>query len=295
MNYQQFVTTLKEITSVLLGESITIQTKTVLKNNGTSRTGLMITQPNVNISPTIYLEQFYDDFNNGRTLSDISKQILSLYEHVKSEESWELPELYAFEDAQKRIACKLIHHEKNLDLLKRIPHIPYLDLEIVFYILLDSCNNGIATVLITDEILNHWGIPLELLYQIAFSNMPTLLEADCKPMYEFVTELLGHAPEADIEYDSCLHVLTNTNRHFGASCILYPNVLEDIANQLGDDYYLLPSSIHEFIILPARHALSQDELAEMIIEINTTQLLDEEILSDHAYYYSRKEKAIVMA
>jgi len=86
-----------------------------------------------------------------------------------------------------------------------------------------------------------------------------------------------------------MFVLSNNLRHFGAACILYNRVLEDIGNQLNEDFYILPSSIHEVIILPISFKPESIELNEMIKEINKTQVSEEEVLSDHAYYYSRKE------
>ena len=293
MNYQQFIVAVKEKTTALLGETVTVRIQTVLKNNGTKRVGLMITKPTVNISPTIYLEQFFIQYQNGRRLSEIAKNIQSLYEEVKPEQSWQIEALLDFQSAQTKLAFKLIQHNQNVELLENIPHIPYLDLEIVFYVLLDDCEQGVATILITNDMVNHWGISTEMLYQVAMTNTPRILGAECKPMYEMVSELSGEEPEETDEQEGILYVLTNSLRYFGAACLLYPQVLEDIGNQIDDDYYLLPSSIHELIILPAQYALSAHELKEMITDINASQLMDEEVLSDHAYYYSRKENRVV--
>lgn len=293
MNYQQFIVAVKEKATALLGETVTVRIQTVLKNNGTKRVGLMITKPTVNISPTIYLEQFFIQYQNGRRLSEIAKNIQSLYEDVEPEQSWQVDALLDFQSAQTKLAFKLIQHNQNVELLEDIPHIPYLDLEIVFYVLLDDCEQGVATILITNNIVNHWGISTEVLYQVAMANTPRILGAECKPMYEMVSELSGEEPEETDEQEGILYVLTNSLRYFGAACLLYPQVLEDIGNQIDDDYYLLPSSIHELIILPAQYALSAHELKEMITDINASQLMDEEVLSDHAYYYSRKENRVV--
>lgn len=292
MNYQQFVALLREKTDHLLDTQTTVQIHHALKNNGATRIGLTISQEHTNISPTIYLEEYYKQYQTGRELNDIAHGIVNLYHEVKFEHSWEVSQIQNFELAKPQVAYRVIHFEKNETLLKDIPHVPYLDLAIVFYLLLETTEKGAATILITNEMLNYWKISLEHLYSIALENTPHTLYAECKPMHVVIQELLREPLQEDIE-ESCMFVLSNQYRHFGAACMLYERVLEDIGNQLNEDYFILPSSIHEVIILPSSCCLSHDELDEMIMEINDTQISEEDVLSDHAYYYSRKEKKLL--
>lgn len=294
MNYQQFIEAMNEKIKALLGDNATVQIHTTLKNNGTQRIGLIMTPRTVNLSPTIYLEEFYKLFEQGHTLDEISENILSLYRKAIPDRPWDVTQVQDFEQAKSKLVYKLIHKERNEELLDSIPHVPYWDLEMVFYLLLDTFEQGIATILVTNQMLTHWEIDAELLYQLATANTPNLLPFDFRPMREVIEELLGRELSDEEDYESHMFVLTNPYRHFGAACVLYPRVPENIGNQLGEDYYLLPSSIHEMIVLPVSHAVSTSELSEIIADINETQVLKEEILSDHAYYYSRKENKIVM-
>lgn len=295
MNYQQFVTVLNERMNQILNPKATSQIHSALKNNGTKRTGLTISQKETNISPTIYLEEYYRQYENGWTLDEITESLTRLYHEVRFEHSWEVNQVQDFNLAKTKVAYKVIHYEKNSDLLKDLPHVPYLDLAIVFYLLLETTEKGAATILITNEMLHYWDISLEHLYQIALENTPNILHAEFKPMRVVIQELM-HKPlcEADLE-DNCMYVLSNHHRHFGAACMLYTRVLEDIGNQLNEDYYILPSSIHEVIILPVSCTMGQEEINEMIVEINETQVSEEDVLSDHAYYYSRANNRLLMA
>ncbi len=293
MNYQQFVATLNERINQHLNPETTSQIHSALKNNGAKRTGLTISQKGTNISPTIYLEEYYSQYQNGWTLDEITENIIQLYNEVRFEKSWEVRQVQDFRLAQSKVAYKLIHFAKNETLLKELPHIPYLDLAIVFFILLETTEKGAATILITNDMLDYWNISLETLYQIALKNTPDILHADFKPMRVVIQELLEKPlNKVDLD-DNCLYVLSNHHRHFGAACMLYERVLEDIGNQLNEDFYILPSSIHEVIILPASSCLNHDELSEMVVEINETQVSEEDVLSDHAYYYSRKDNCIL--
>ena len=87
-------------------------------------------------------------------------------------------------------------------------------------------------------------------------------------------------------------ILTNAGKTYGACCILYPKVLERLAERVDGDYYLIPSSVHEFILLPVEQGRSAAELKEMIVEVNSTELTPEEILSDQLYLYSRQERCV---
>ena len=87
-------------------------------------------------------------------------------------------------------------------------------------------------------------------------------------------------------------ILTNAGKTYGACCILYPKVLEQLAERVDGDYYLIPSSVHEFILLPVDQGRSAEELKEMIVEVNSTELTPEEILSDQLYLYSSQERCV---
>ncbi len=295
MNYQQFTEAVYKKVTALLGDTATTQIQTAIKNNDTERIGLIITPQATNLSPTIYLEEFYKLYEQGCTLDEISEDILRIYKKAIPEHSWDVNQIQDFEQAKSKLVYKLIHTERNKALLETIPHVPYLDLSMAFYLLLDTFEHGIATILITNQMLEHWKIDAELLYHLATVNTPNLLPSDFMEMKEVIEELLGRELTDEEDYENHMYVLTNSYRHLGAACILYPHTLEEIGNQLDEDFYLLPSSIHEIIILPVQYAIPTPELAEIIDDINNTQVLKEEVLSDHAYYYSRKEKKLVIA
>ena len=80
-------------------------------------------------------------------------------------------------------------------------------------------------------------------------------------------------------------ILTNSRKTYGACSILYPGMLEQLAERIGGDYYMIPSSVHEFLLVPAEREQDREELKKMIAEVNRTELPPEEVLSDHLYLY----------
>ena len=84
-----------------------------------------------------------------------------------------------------------------------------------------------------------------------------------------------------------MYVLSSRNRIDGAACILYPTLLADICDSLQSSFYIIPSSIHEVLVLPSDSTDDSAKIREMIKEINDTQVAAEEILSYSLYFYNR--------
>lgn len=284
MNYQQFIATIQEKLSLHL-EDLEIQIHATLKNNGKERTGLTFSDKQINLCPTIYLEEFYQQFQNGLPIDDIIESILDIYYDVKFEHSWQVDSIKDFDIIQKKIVYKIINADKNERLLQTLPYNSYLDFAIVYYILFDIDASGTATIPITTDLLNAWHTDVETIHQIALKNTPKLLPYSFKPMRVVIDELLAVPCINQIQENDLMFVLTNSLRSFGAACILYDNILHQIGTLLNDSYFLLPSSIHEIIIVPKRHSPDIDSLNEMVAEINETQVDLEDVLSDHVYYY----------
>ena len=97
------------------------------------------------------------------------------------------------------------------------------------------------------------------------------------------------SPDLDETKGYSMYILTNCIRNFGAAAVLYRDVLKNIGEYLKEDFYVLPSSIHEMIIVPDSSAPSWRETAMIVKEINETQVREEEVLSDIPYHYKRKE------
>lgn len=292
MNYQQFVMTLKEKVAPILDEGMDVQIHTALKNNGNERVGLTISDKHINLSPTIYLEEYFKHYQNGEPIECIVESILDVYHEIKFEHSWEVHTISDFNFIKEKIVYKIIHAPQNETLLKMLPHVSFLDFAIVFYILFDVDENGTATIPVTDDLIQLWNTNLKEIHQLAKRNTPRLLPAVFKPMRVVVEELLGNPCDNEVQADDIMFVLTNSLRSLGAACVLYDGILTQIGNFLKENYYILPSSIHEVIIIPESQAPDVDTLNEMVLEVNETQVELEDILSNHVYFYDCESEAL---
>ncbi len=302
MVFQEFTSVVEKKITDLVGREMKVELHTNLKNNGEEKVGLVIREKVINIAPTIYLEDYFELWKQGQSFDEIIRDILEFYEKVKVHKSYSVDYLKEFEQVKDSIVYKLISQKDNEVLLKDTPHIEYLDLAYVFYILIEVAESGTSTMLIKQYNQEMWNVSTEELYQVAEHNTSKLLQPDFQTMTSVISELIEGDNVAEKEEQSkkeeefeseVMYVLTNKEKNYGAVCLLYPNMLEEIREKLQDDFYVIPSSVHEVIIVPMRKGPTREELDAMIDDVNSTQLSPGEVLSNHAYIYQAKEKRLL--
>lgn len=297
MSYEEFEKEIVENIEGRLSEEQNAVVKPVFKNNGLVLHGLVISNSRCNISPTIYLDYYYERLKNGYEIDELADMIMKQYDKFALDDDFDITIFTDFEKCKSNISYKLINYEKNIELLRDIPHIVYLDLAIVFYCLLDDGRLETSSILIKNIHMEHWGIDVNELFDIASKNTPKLLESEIKNLSEIIRGIVqakGAEMDFPVEYEdeSPMYVLTNKLKLYGACCILYKHLLEEFADSVNTDLYIIPSSVHEVLLIPKRKEYDAEYLSELCKEVNATELSPEEVLSDHIYYYSRKDNAI---
>lgn len=299
MQYNTFQTVIMERLEHDIPDPKRISIQQVSKNNGIVLDGLTIMENDCNISPTLYLNYYYDSYNHGISFNDVYQSLLSDYHRHKPSQKIDPSFFTDFDNIRDKIAMKLIHYERNKELLEKVPHIRFLDLAIVFYYLISmDFTTGNATILIHHSHLKNWNITTTELFQIAKDNTQKILPEKLYDMNDVIYELSGRLthPDPTVSRPSPypMFVLTNETNLFGATCLLYKDLLKHFSEESQTDFYILPSSIHEVILVPTLENDCYGELSDMVREVNDSQLMDDEILSTHAYYYSRRKNEITM-
>jgi len=289
MNYQEFIENVQMHMDTLVapGQKVTIHA--IEKNNGTTYQGLVIIDPVLNISPTIYLEPFYQKYVNGAPLPDICDEILKIYNQFTPTENFDETIFTDYEKAKSRIVMKLVNYQKNIALLEKVPHIPYLDLAILFVCCASDFEKEYSTILIHNNHMKHWNIDLSTLYAIAKENTPKLLPYHLENMEQY---LIKHCNWRPFDEQIPMYLLTNRLKIHGATVILYDGLLEEIAKWLNSSFIVLPSSVHEVLIVPVHSKRELSRYTRMVWEVNATELPIDDILSNHAYYYSKKDHVL---
>lgn len=295
MEFTNFTTLVQREVEKRAGENYRVKLNDVMKNNGVVLRGITLMQDDSNISPTIYLNPYYDAYENGdTTLGTVIDEVIDTYERNKINRSIDMKFFLNYETVKSRIIFKLINTEKNWELLRDVPYIPFHDLSIVFQCLVSEERFGNASILIHNVHLQLWKVNARELYECALENTPLLQGYELADMNTVLEEMkaLGGIDDEEIEdmqQEVPMYVLSNKSRINGASCILYKDILKDFAMVVDKDLYVLPSSIHEVILLPSDGTQESEQLKEMVREINQSQVEKEEVLSDSVYYYRRSD------
>lgn len=299
MDYQNFLTEMKTaIQRHVNKDNITVELQRILKMNQVAMDGLSFYNFKQPAAPVIYLNGYYDQLLEGRSFEDLTEEILDLYKMNKTSPEVDADFLKEYSKIKSRIVFKLINREWNEELLESIPHFPYLDLAIVFYLLLEQNETGIMTTLVQNPHLDYWNISPEALLSAARENTPFLLPGHIRNIEELLRETLyAQMSEEErelVDFHSMerlskppMYILTNSVRQNGAVCILYRDLIRRFSLKLETDFILIPSSIHEVLLIPYNSEITIDHFKKMVSEINESDVAPIDRLSDQLYLYER--------
>jgi len=302
MKMEQFADKLyKEIVKEL-GREVRAEVREVRKNNGVILHGLLVRKQGQDVAATIYLDTFLEAYESGMAFRPIVRKVLDICREEWDREPVDMGFFQSFGQVRDRICYRLVRRKGNEGMLEGIPYIGFLDLAICFYYAYHG-EMGDGTIQINNSHMEMWGTCTEELFGLSERNTPRLFPWECCGLQETLEEMAGMggdaadsggAAEALCEED-LMKVLSNTGKIHGAACILYPGVLEEIAGKTGHDLFILPSSVHEVILLPDTGRESSEALRQMVQEVNSTQVAPEEVLSDTLYRYDRARGRVMTA
>lgn len=307
MNFTSFTQAVLNNLQEMLGENYSVFSQNVTKNNGVELTGVIAKRKGCNASPTIYINEFYHEGMVEQEIRQIADILYDDFQAAEFEDDVDLSDFITFETAKKKLVFKLVHGEQNRELLKLIPHRLFHNLAIVFYYTVQEAPfYGNAAILVYNTHMLRWGTDAEELYRIAMENTPVLFPSVIDSMQEVMRGILEEGLQEELkeefppagqireEMKMPMYVLTNRQKLYGAACMLYPGVLKAFGEQTGQDFYVLPSSVHEVILVPAGAGTDEASLREIVTEINRTQVAEDEVLADSIYYYNRSRDEILL-
>ena len=304
LGYDSFIQETKDRVQALMGEDYDVLIKKTIKNNSLERHSLLVLKKGRSIAPNIYLEAYYDSYLQGSKLEEIVDRLYCIYNHCAIptiKENF----LYDLDDIKQYIICRIINYEKNVEQLKKVPHIRFLDFAITYHCLIKNDDEIIGTLRLSNEHIKHWGIDIQELDFLAMENTQRLFSAVIRDMDELIREVLLENDEVSEDIIDIfriddkkeivkMYVLSNKSGVNGANCLLYDNLIKNFAEAIGSDLIIIPSSVHEIILVPSCESIPINELNEIVKDINRNQVPYDEILSDHVYYFSRERNKIIM-
>lgn len=325
MEYNQFLNSITECIQWKVDGEYEVKRNHIMKNNSIELDGIVFFKEGDNISPNIYLNHYYSRYQNGESVDAIANEIIHLYHKgMEAKEVSDYQFEFTFESMKPVIVFRLVNYKQNKQFLTGVPHIRFLDLAITFQCLVKHDGDGIGTVRITNDHLVEWNVTVKELMQLASKNTKRLFPPKIRTMREVMVDILkndfnkvsGNDEEA-VDHLSCnqdeemedliaqllgdkervdsqvpMYVLSNESGINGASAMLYNNELKQFAMELDQDFYILPSSIHEVILVPFSKEIQREQLMDMVKDVNMTQVPKEDILSNKVYLYHRETNVI---
>ena len=289
MNINEFTEKARKEIAEILGKEV--RYKEMDKLNNTKLYGLMILEPGSNVAPTIYMEQFYDMYMETGNWRKTINPIIAAYQSDSFPKCLDMEWFRDFDKVQGLIFHKLINFGANIALLEKVPYTRYLDFAIVYCVHCENEEIGDGSILIHNSHLEMWRCTTQDLARLAEENTPRLYPLSVCTMKDVIQECIG-CPLPDEDDIPATYVMSNKARVNGAISIRYKGILKAFSSKLNSDIVILPSSVHEVILLPLLEHEGFKEFKDMVYEVNRYQLSKEEFLSDNVYLYRRDTDSI---
>ncbi|MDO4647007.1 MAG: DUF5688 family protein [Eubacteriales bacterium] len=302
MNRKEFQQYLEETIKDYLPDSYadaTITFNEVVKNNDTHLTGISIMRPGESVVPNIYLENFWKDYQNGKDIDEIVGDIADMrIEYSAPQFDQEAARgILNYEVAKDKLQIRLCDTKENQDRLKNLVHTEHSDFSATYHVLVQEDASGTASAPVTHQLMENWGVTVEQLHAdaLAADQMRSPMLCDMAEMMEsimFGKEAVNLFQEEGDPSGMGMYCLTNGDKMHGAGLILQGDLMQQIGEIVGGDFYILPSSCHEVLVVPESAGISVQELSVMVQQVNQTEVSPEDRLSDHVQHYDCKDAAL---
>ena len=254
------------------------------------------------VSPNIYINDMYEEYKECEDFQKVLRSATNyMTYHLRN-----IPKKFMqrdYSNAKDNLIMIVINTEQNQKMLSEVPHREFLDLSIVYRWIINKDDDGLSGSILNNHLAEELGLTEEKIYQLAVENTIKLFPPVVKKMEDILLEIfvdegmslkeaetivMGSMPESQ------MYIISNEEKMYGAAAMLYENELYKLASSFKTNLYILPSSIHELVAVPA-NVEDPNELAEMVAEININQVALDERLSNQVYYYDKDLRKISLA
>lgn len=314
--YEEIIVEVEKKAKELYGENVNVVKRVTLKNNGVKLNGVLIQKQGATVAPVIYVDEDICNVCKGNiTIDDVVSKVIRQYEKHEEAPIGKSMDFNLVRQKIGEICLKVVNAEKNEELLNDIPHKRFLDLAVIYRVPVFYDQNGLGSILITNGMLEELDMTLEEIDEIAMKNLLSK-KVSIRAMKDVIRDLMmqrtvgtfGDSLEEDDADEIMDGLFGNEDENpemrmwvlgsdgmFGASCMYSQREIEILAERLEKDLYILPSSVHELIALEVSSEIEPENLKDMVGDVNSSQVPNEDILSDSVYYYDREKKELRIA
>ena len=254
------------------------------KNNNVNRVGITFREAGDNIGPVIYMEPYREAAANGRPMDDLMREIAeTVSRSMEKTQHFEPMDYGDYESVKGYLSVTLINGRKNRQMLSQMPYRQMEDLALILELKFPM-EEGTGSIKVSHELAAQWEVDTDALFEQAERNAMKAEPAVLQKMEDVLSLLETDGKEVENLLDaespqtaeSGLYVLSNQSKVRGAAVLSYPGVMEKIDHLFPEGFYILPSSVHELLIVPKSPELDPKELGEMVRSINRSEVAKEE-------------------
>lgn len=318
MNYEEFLEYIKEQLPIAMKEwcldnkeeeiTYEAQRNQIVKNNGIVLDGVTLLKTGEHAAPNIYLNSFFEEYQMGKPINYIIREVIQAYLQAKKEMAFDIPDILKYDEVKNLIILRIVNYERNKEQLKDCPYKMFHDLAITFRFLANKDKCGLASSLVSNREFEAWGMDIEDLYSVALFNtmreFPWRMDSLAKVVAECFGDCLPERLKEEllkdienikhVENGVNMFVLTNDTGLNGATCILYDNVIRNFAKVQDCNVFILPASIHEVLLVPENVETEPQLLKELVLDANLSAVGLIDLLSDNIYYFDRAKDEVVI-
>lgn len=294
LDRESFIRELCRLMTERLGKEYQTEVSGVRKNNGVMKETLYVKKENSECIPCFYTEELYRSYCEGEATEGLSEHIADIVLNECEKVRHEMKRYMGKEWISEHVFLRLVEREKNKEWLEDAVYIPYLDLAAVVYVLIEDCEDGIKSFLLPKYmwVLFETETPEECFRQLVentrrlFPDKIWRIEntvTECENGWEAVFRI--EEEQGQVLCPDRLYAVSNHRKINGAAVLLYPELLEGLYERFSGNYYVIPSSVHEVLLLKDT-GNEEEYLNRMVSEVNEKHVEPEDVLSGHVYYYS---------
>ena len=303
MNFDGFVEEVKNRIKDFLPEDYADADVEVTESKKLNYTypALIVKKEGQEIAASVDLDMLYD-MTDEMSMEEVLEQAADMAQ--RQPEGLDINEIQDYEKARERLFIRVSNADENRELLKDTPHKEILGLAVTCHVLVGLEDGEMGSTMVTAPLLDKYGVTTEQLFEDAFLNSQAILPPSIEPMEAMLSKMmgLGMGMEAPATLDAQLEnlnlekmgmaVLTNREAVNGAAVIFYPGVMEKIGASQQVNFFILPSSVHEVILVPDNGSMNLKDLEDMVKSINASEVSPKDRLSDTVYHYDIKDRVL---
>lgn len=261
---------------------------------------LTIRQEGSNVGVNFNIEYAFAEYELNENYEDVLAEATHvIMQGIENAPSVDTSKFNDYEVMKEKLSIEVISAETNAGLLTKVPHERMEDMAVVYRFVLDSDDTGRTSMLVTNNMMDRMGITYEQLKADALENAPEIRPAVIQGMSEVMKELMGEEAFEMLglreDQEEMMYIATVPDKILGAGVLAYQDFMDQAAEKLGGDFFILPSSINEILLVPDNGDKEADDLRDMVREVNATQVSPEEKLTDSVYHYDSREHIFELA